>query len=148
MALDLAAWGVGDGADMAWLDPPPEGPLLAARRLLRELGALREDKHAPTKIGTIMSELPVHPRLARMLLFGASRGGESARLACQLAAVVGDRDLISGRDAPLDIRCRLRALWGQDPMGDTGETTGAPSDKAAPTLCQSAPNCAKSGKKD
>ena len=116
VALDLAAWGVGDGADMAWLDPPPEGPLLAARRLLRELGALREDKHAPTKIGTIMSELPVHPRLARMLLFGASRGGESARLACQLAAVVGDRDLISGRDAPLDIRCRLRALWGQDPM--------------------------------
>lgn len=147
VALDLAAWGVGDGADMAWLDPPPEGPLLAARRLLRELGALREDKHAPTEIGTIMSELPVHPRLARMLLFGASRGGESARLACQLAAVVGDRDLISGRDAPLDIRCRLRALWGQDPMGDTGETTGAPSDKATPTRVPIGTKLPKSGKK-
>ena len=150
VALDLAAWGVVDAADMAWLDPPPEGPLIAARRLLRELGALRDDKHAPTEIGSIMSELPVHPRLARMLLFGASRGAESARLACQLAAVVGDRDLLSGRDAPLDIRCRLRALWGQDPMGDAGDaTTSAPtaSDKATPTRVPIGTKLPKSGKK-
>ena len=37
VALDLATWGIRDANELAWLDPPPEGPLIAARRLLREL---------------------------------------------------------------------------------------------------------------
>ena len=149
VALDLAAWGVGDGADMAWLDPPPEGPLIAARRLLRELGALEEGKLVPSDVGSIMSELPVHPRLARMLLFGASRGAESARLACQLAAVIGDRDLISGRDAPLDVRCRLRALWGQDPLASAGDLDEEKPevDPTKPTRVPIGTKLPKSGKK-
>jgi len=150
VALDLASWGVRDANDMAWLDPPPEGPLIAARRLLRGLGALEDGKVAPSAIGKVMSELPVHPRLARMLLFGASRGAESARLACQIAAVIGERDLISGKDAPLDVRCRLRAFWGQDPMASIGEAEIAPtpsSNPVAPTRVSIDTKLPKSGKK-
>ena len=148
VALDLASWGVGDGADMAWLDPPPKGPLLAAQKLLRGLGALEDVRLSPTDMGKLMCELPVHPRLARMLLFGASRGAESARLACQLAAVIGDRDLISGRDAPLDIHCRLRALWGQDPLGSVEESAQAsPTSSSTPTRVPIGTKLPKSGKK-
>ena len=64
-----------------------------------------------------MANLPLHPRMARMVLWGASRGPESARLACQVAAVLGDRDVLRGRDAPADIRCRLGAMWDANGKG-------------------------------
>ncbi|OUS46193.1 ATP-dependent helicase HrpB [Ostreococcus tauri] len=153
VALDLATWGIRDANELAWLDPPPEGPLIAARRLLRELGALSgEDVVAPSALGRVMSDLPLHPRMGRMLLFGASRGAESARLACQIAAVLGERDLISGRDAPLDVRCRLRALWGQDPLGSlsTGMDSPTPStssNTAAPTRVSIDTKLPKGGKR-
>src|SRR5690606_9277883 len=37
LALELAAWG---SDDLRFLDPPPPGPLAAARDLLQRLGAL------------------------------------------------------------------------------------------------------------
>ena len=113
LALETAAWGALDPAtDLPWLDPPPAGRLDAARDLLVRLGALdREKPHRVTEMGRLMLRLPLHPRLARMVLWGAARGPESARLACQLAAVLGDRDILRGRDAPVDVRARLGALW-------------------------------------
>src|SRR5205085_466903 len=40
LVLDLAQWGVGDPAELAFLDSPPLPALKEARSLLRELGAL------------------------------------------------------------------------------------------------------------
>ena len=34
LALELAAWGAGDPADMRFLTPPPAGPFAGARALL------------------------------------------------------------------------------------------------------------------
>ena len=65
-----------------------------------------------TAEGRRMAALPLHPRMARMVLWGAARGPESARLACQIAAVLGGQDLVRGRDAPVDVRYRLNVLWG------------------------------------
>ncbi|MDB5642855.1 MAG: hrpB [Hyphomicrobiales bacterium] len=43
LLLDLAAWGVRDPAQLAWLDPPPAPAVREARALLASLGALDAD---------------------------------------------------------------------------------------------------------
>ena len=123
LALDLATWGIHDdeGVDaLPWLDRPPAGRLAAARDLLARLGATDEITGRVTPLGTRMAQLPLHPRLARMVLWGACRGPESCRMACQIAAVVSDRDLLRGRDAPADVRARLGALWSVGEAGADG----------------------------
>ena len=137
LALDLASWGA-DPSELPWLDPPPEGQLDAARDLLRRLGAIERDakgRVAVTPAGRRMANLPLHPRMARMVLWGASRGPESARLACQVAAVLGDRDVLRGRDAPADIRCRLGAMWDANGKG-ARLVASAPTSSPPPPLAK------------
>lgn len=98
LALELAIWG-SDGADLAFLTPPPEAALAEARALLDDLGAL--DGGRITDHGRALAALPLHPRLGHMLL-RAGRG------AADLAALLADRDPLTG--APADLTLRLRAL--------------------------------------
>lgn len=91
--------------------------MLAAVELLEKLGALDVDTGRVTPTGQLMGRIPAHPRIARMLLWAVTRGPESARLACQLAAVLGERDLLNGRDAPVDVRTRVGALWDCEGKG-------------------------------
>lgn len=108
VALELAVWGT-DPSELAFLDPPPPRALDEARRLLAELGALDVDG-SPTAAGREMVGLPLHPRLARMALSGRDRG--HGWLACLLAAVLEDRDVLRGRpdDIPVDVGLRLALL--------------------------------------
>jgi ATP-dependent helicase HrpB len=110
LALELAAWGAPAEA-LRWLDPPPSGALAVAGSLLIELGALADGR--PTDLGRRMLELPLHPRLARMLI-GAPVDGR--RAAALLAAMLSERDIArrGGRDSPVsvDVAERLAALTG------------------------------------
>ena len=63
LALELALWG---GADLPFLTPPPTAPLAEARALLEDLGALDHGRITPH--GRSLAALPLHPRLAHMLL--------------------------------------------------------------------------------
>ncbi|WP_445678962.1 ATP-dependent helicase HrpB [Radicibacter daui] len=113
LALDLALWGTRDAATLAWIDAPPAGPMAQATELLTELGALGEDG-AITLHGRAMATLPLHPRLAHMVLAaerqeGAS-GGDGA-LAAALAALLSERDSLAGAAGRgADIRPRLDLL--------------------------------------
>ena len=108
LALELAVWGT-EPADLPFLDPPPPRALDEARRLLTDLGALDGDGH-PTATGREMVALPLHPRLARMLLTARERG--QGWLGCLLAALLEDRDVLRGRpdDVPTDVGVRLTLL--------------------------------------
>lgn len=104
LALELAAWGV-DAETLRWLEPPPAGALGQARDLLEALGLLYPGG-AITPRGREVSRLGVHPRVGNMLVRGRDMG--AGRLACDIAALLGERDLIQGQDRAPDADLRLR----------------------------------------
>ncbi|WP_287884911.1 MULTISPECIES: ATP-dependent helicase HrpB [Paracoccus] len=99
LALELAIWG-SDGRDLAFLTPPPEAALAEARALLRDLGALDAENRI-TPHGRRLAPLPLHPRLAHMLV-------TAGRDAADLAALMAERDPLTG--APADLALRLAAI--------------------------------------
>jgi ATP-dependent helicase HrpB len=104
LALDLARWGARDPAQLAFLDPPPAAAFGEARNLLHRLEALTSEGLL-TAHGEALSEFPLAPRLAHMVLKANGSGqGERAAL---IAALLTERGL-GGRDA--DLRHRLEAL--------------------------------------
>jgi ATP-dependent helicase HrpB len=106
LALELAAWGVNDASSLLWLDAPPAAAFAQARDLLAELDAVDE---GITAMGRAMVKVPLHPRLAHMVVRGAELG--SGEAAAELAAFLSERDG-QGRDAGANIASRLSATWG------------------------------------
>lgn len=128
LALELAVWGVRDPASLSWLDPPPEAALAGARELLCCLGALDRDGRT-TETGRQMAELPVHPRIARMLLRGTE--AEALMIAATLGALLAERDIFRygpGETAPLcesDLLERYEAVIGRSRRADPRVQTAA-----------------------
>ena len=108
LALDLAVQGAAP-ADLSWLDVPPIAAYGQGIDLLTELGAV-DDAGRVTEHGKAMAELGVHPRLAHMLL----KAGGDRQIACQLAALLSERDILRGQGGPPDpdITLRLDAMAG------------------------------------
>jgi ATP-dependent helicase HrpB len=112
LALELAAWGVDSPGRLRWLDPPPAAAFDQARQLLSAVGAL-DGAGAVTRHGRRMAELPMHPRLAHMVLAGMDAGAGGA--ACDLAAILSERDFVPSvsehRTDPW-LRWRSRTIYG------------------------------------
>lgn len=100
LALNVAAWGT-DIDDLALLTPPPEGAFAKAQDLLRMLDAMEGDGRL-TPHGQQMAAIPVHPRLAHMILSCDDR-------AATIAALLSERDVL-GHRAGSDLELRLRAV--------------------------------------
>lgn len=107
LVLEVAAWGTPIDR-LRFPSPPSDKAVRAARELLQSLGALEPDGGV-TAIGRRMLDVPVHPRLARMLV------AEPSALGCVIAAVLDDRDVFRGRpdDLPADLGLRIRAITGR-----------------------------------
>ena len=105
LALELACWGAADAASLCWLDAPPAAPLAQARDLLRQLDAIDEDTRI-TAHGRALAKAGVHPRLAHMLV--KSRALGAPRLACDLAAILSERDILRAKVGSRDVDLRLR----------------------------------------
>ncbi|WP_457089414.1 ATP-dependent helicase HrpB [Microvirga sp. P5_D2] len=90
LLLDCAAWGVTDPTTLAFLDPPPAPALKEARALLQQLAAL-DGEGRITSTGRRLRDLPLPPRLARMVLVAGESG--QARDAADVAAVLVERGL-------------------------------------------------------
>ncbi len=122
LCLEVAAWGLPVGRvpqALRWLDAPPGPAWEQARSLLRRLDALDAADRC-TRRGLDMVALPLHPRLAHMVLEGKKRA--QGLHACALAALFSERDpLRSGTLPGADVRPRLALLLD-----------GPASDKAAP----------------
>lgn len=107
LALQLGRWGV-TPSQLVWLDIPPAAAYAQAQDLLERLGALEGD--ALTRHGQAMAELPAHPRIAHLLLRGQALG--LADMACDVAALLGERDILRGAGA--DLHSRLVLLSGEE----------------------------------
>ncbi|MFI6321196.1 ATP-dependent helicase HrpB [Nonomuraea sp. NPDC050556] len=99
-ALQTAAWGA---SELGLLDQPPAAALAAAHKTLTALGALDGQV---TPLGRRMSEIGLHPRLARALLdVGPQSAGVVALLSEQL---------------PRDVSDDLSEVWRQANRGNDG----------------------------
>jgi ATP-dependent helicase HrpB len=113
LALDLANWGIHDPDALNWLTPPPKAPLDQGQDLLRLLQAI-DDQSRITTHGREMAKLPMHPRLAHMVIKGAKLGW--ADIACNVAALLTDKDIAQrdGRNpVVVDLTLRVSALKGE-----------------------------------
>ncbi|MEO6237432.1 MAG: ATP-dependent helicase C-terminal domain-containing protein [Vicinamibacterales bacterium] len=111
-ALAILGWG-GDPRTFEWFDPPSVDRVDAALSLLQQLGAVHDGRITP--LGTRMQRLPLHPRLARMLIEG--QGNADVALAC---AYISERhasvrhpsttesDLLSAVDDPQGVPPHVR----------------------------------------
>ncbi len=114
LALSLHGLGLSDPLALPWLEAPPETALRGAERLLQRLGALNTDG-ALTPMGKRMAELPLHPRLARMLLAAEQEGigglGALAAALLESGSLRARRDLTrassTGPAADADLLLRL-----------------------------------------
>ena len=115
--LDILAWG-GDPKTFEWFERPAEGRIDAALELLERLGAI--DGRKLTSLGGTMREIPLHPRLARMVL----ESSEGIELAVEISEGVARPEVVR------EIRDRLaggrpaRRPAGVAPARD-GEERGA-----------------------
>jgi len=90
--------------NLTLLDAPTSAAIGAARALLRQLGAIG-DCDRPTQLGTKMLHLPLHPRLARLLVECDLRHiGELGALS---AAILSERDIRSTRPTSLHSKSRF-----------------------------------------
>src|SRR6202167_6233245 len=105
LALELSLWGAADAARLRWLDPPPPAHLAQARDLLRQLEAI-DSAARITPHGRMLAKLGTHPRLGHMLVRAREHG--AARLACDLAAILSERDILRAAPGALDVDLRLR----------------------------------------
>lgn len=113
LVLDLLAMGIDEPSILPWLDAPPAPAVTAARKLLHRLGAHGQRAKQ-------MAQLPLHPRLSRLVLEGASTGVR--RAACDAAAQLslGESGDLSGmaRQVSRQIDRALNAPSGKpDPHG-------------------------------
>ena len=105
LRLSLAALGQGlSPAD--WLQPPPRAAFDIATRLLLDLNAIQDGDELLTELGQRMLELPVHPRLSRLLLECEARS--IGRVGALAAALLSDRDVLLSS----------RARFGQGAQAD------------------------------
>ena len=114
VALQLARWGV-TPEQLIWLDAPPGASYAQARQLLERLEALHGQTLTPH--GEAMAELPAHPRIAHLLIRGHDLG--LADMACDVAALLGERDILRGAGA--DVHSRLALLSGESRAARGGQ---------------------------
>jgi len=99
-----------------WLDPPNDYVVRQSLELLDRLGATSNGRL--TDVGRSLARVPVHPRLARLLLEGAGLG--EPRRAALAAALLSERDPFPRGPArhttPSDLWDRMEALEGDESL--------------------------------
>ena len=106
LLVNLHGCGVKDALALPWLTPPPAPSLAAAETLLARLGVVSDGGLTP--LGKQIAQLPVHPRLGRLMVDGGEDG-------CRAAAVLSNGERLEGKPPHLvdsDLFLLLERPWG------------------------------------
>lgn len=109
MLLELMQWGSSDFDEINWLTPPPKPHFDSAMNMLQALGMVTEK--GMTDLGAQAVSVGLPPRLSALLL--RAKGTVEQGLACDLAALLADRDIFqrsSRSGSCVDITERLLAI--------------------------------------
>jgi len=104
--LELALWGAGSYDNINWLTAPPLAHYQSANNNLLAL-AMIDSGGKITELGRSATAIGLSPRLAAMVL--QARGEVEQGIACELAALLADRDIFSANSG-VDIVERLLAV--------------------------------------
>jgi len=105
--LDIIAWG-GDPRTFEWFERPPGHRIDAAIELLRRLGVTNAREAEP------LGRIPLHPRLARVLLDGGEAAVRVAALLSEDVRGIGSGDALTLADSPrLDFAARELARYAK-----------------------------------
>jgi ATP-dependent helicase HrpB len=138
--LDILGWG-GDPLTFEWFERPPQHRIEAALDLLRRLGAV--EGRTLTPIGKELQRMPLHPRLARVLVEG---GQEAVRVCALLSEDVrnlGHGDALALADSPrLDhaVRELKRVSPASSPPLGAGRDAGGTRDRIRRALLAGFPD--------
>ena len=118
MALQLLSWGVDDGKALRWLDPPPAAPFAQALSILGQCGATVRNQSGGSQLtphGVRLAQMPMHPRLAHMLLVGCDI--QARETGCLLAATLSERSAFG--EEGVDMAAAVAVLMGERRCPDT-----------------------------
>jgi ATP-dependent helicase HrpA len=112
--LQMAALDLGDVETFPFVEPPDKRNVRDGRQLLEELGALGEGGRL-TRVGRQLAQLPLDPRMARMVI-------EAGRLGCvrEVLVIAAALSIQDPRERPLDKQQQAAELHGRfaDPTSD------------------------------
>ncbi|MFT4519046.1 MAG: ATP-dependent helicase HrpB [Halioglobus sp.] len=114
MALQLMSWGVQSSDELSWLNPPPRAQYDQAVSMLEQCGGVFKNDvgvYQLTPHGVRLAQMPLHPRLAHMLLVGCDI--HATETACLLAAILSERNPLSVLG--VDIQATVAVLMGESP---------------------------------
>jgi ATP-dependent helicase HrpA len=99
--LQMISLGLGDIASFPFLQPPDSRGIKDGLDLLRELGAVDGAGETPrlTQVGKQLSQLPIDPRLARMIIESKKHGTTR-----EVMAIVAGLSIQDPRERPLEKR--------------------------------------------
>jgi ATP-dependent helicase HrpB len=112
LMLELSEWGIKDLNELLWMDRPPGGNVSQAKELLKELGAIENEKI--TARGKEMLQMPTHPRISHLLI-EAKHWNEKDKtfnytsVASDVAAMLEERDPLQ-KEAGADLALRVETL--------------------------------------
>jgi ATP-dependent helicase HrpB len=99
--IEAARWGVSRLAELPLLELPSKVKEQQAWQELQSL-AIVDDNFLLTKHGEKASKLPCHPRFSHMILMAQSQGQSLTLLACLIASLLEERDVLKGEQAKYD----------------------------------------------
>lgn len=99
--IEAARWGVTGLAELPLLELPSKNKEQQAWQELHSLDIV-DDKYLLAKHGEKAADLPCHPRFAHMILMAKTEGEGITQLACLIAALLEERDILKGEQAKYD----------------------------------------------